>query len=95
MKGTFKKIDPIEYHSEELSPEKQILLREANLQTLIRLYERCYKEGIPWCALIDAIEKEIYLKTIKEIRWKIDCIYRLEKFVPKQKKDHHEQQLRK
>ena len=94
MNRIFKRRKPVKHYPEELTPEKLKLLNDASLQTLNRLYERCYEEGIARGPLIDAIEKEIFLKTIKEERWHIDRIYWLKKFIRKKKEDQHEQQLR-
>ena len=74
-----------------VSPEKRKLLHDASLDTLKKLYEKCYEENIPFGALIDAIEKEIYRKTIDESNVKIDRIYKLEKFVPKKKESSGKQ----
>lgn len=94
MNGIFKRKTSNKNYTDLLSPEKQKLLHDASLGTLNKLYEKCYEEGIPRGALIDALEKEIYLKTIKEENWKIDYVYWLKKFFPKKKKDHNEQQPR-
>jgi hypothetical protein len=55
MNGKFKRRKPIKHYPEEVSPDKLKRLHEASLETLNKLYERCYEEGIPRCALIDAI----------------------------------------
>ena len=73
-----------------VSPEKRKLLHDASLDTLKKLYEKCYEENIPFGTLIDAIEKEIYRKTIDESNVKIDRIYKLEKFVPKKRSNKNE-----
>lgn len=79
---------------DSVSQEDKKMLQAASLQALKKVYEKCCEEKIPYGALIDAIEKEIYLKTIKEENWKIDRIYWLKKFVPKKKRVHDEQQPR-
>lgn len=94
MNRMFTRRKPQNNELESLSPEIRKLLHDASLQTLRKLYEKCCEEKISYGALIDAIEKEIYLKTIREENWKIDRIYWLKKFVPKKKEARHEQQPR-
>jgi hypothetical protein len=77
---------PLNDDLEPLSEQKRKMLHDASLDTLKKLYEKCYEEKIPFCPLIDAIEKEIYIKIIDESGLKADRIYFLEKFVPKKKK---------
>jgi beta-lactamase class A len=81
-------------YQESLNSEKKKMIREASLQTLKKVYEKCREAGIPRDALIDAIETEIFRKTFNNNTMKIDHIYWLKKFVPKKKEDHHEQQPR-
>ncbi|HNZ88912.1 MAG TPA: hypothetical protein PKY32_09460 [Smithellaceae bacterium] len=85
MNNYIKRRKPINNAPETLSPEKRKLLHEAKLEELMKLYEKCYAEGIPRCTLIDVIEKEIYEKTIEKKQWRIDRGYKLEKFVTKKK----------
>ena len=94
MNRMFKKRTPRNDVQDSISPEIRKLLQDASLQTLKKVYAKCSEEKVPYGALIDAIEKEIYLKTIKTENWKIDRIYRLQKFVPKKKEARHEQQPR-
>ena len=90
MNGILRRRTTIKYYSDTLSPEKRKLLHDANLEALNELYERCYEEGIPRNALIDAIEKEIYIKTIKEGNWKIDRIYRPEPRSKRRNRDENQ-----
>jgi hypothetical protein len=83
MNGIFTRRTPLNNYPESLSTEKKKLLYDASLETLNRLYEKCYEERIPRSALIDALEGEIFKKTIKANHWKIDRIFRLE---PKKQK---------
>ncbi|HNZ89362.1 MAG TPA: hypothetical protein PKV22_06450 [Paludibacteraceae bacterium] len=85
MNNYFKRRTPINNAPETLSPKKRKLLHDANLEELMKLYEKCYEERIPRCTLIDVIENEIYQKTLEKNQWRIDRGYRLEKFVPKKK----------
>ena len=86
MSRTFRRRTPVNDELESVSPEKRKILHDASLDTLKKLYEKCYEARIHFCPLIDAIEKEIYIKTINESDLKADRIYFLEKFVPKKKK---------
>lgn len=86
MNRMFTRRTPQNNERESLDPEIRKLLHDASLQTLKKVYAKCREEKIPYDALIDAIEKEIYQKTIKEENWRVDRIYRLEKFVPKKKR---------
>lgn len=85
MSRTFRRRTPVNDDLESVSPEKRKILHDASLNTLKKLYEKCYEARIPSSALIDVIEKEIYIKTIHESGIKIDRIYLLEKFVTKKK----------
>ena len=86
MSGIFRIRTPLNDELESVSPEKRKILHDASLGTLKKLYEKCYEARIPFGVLIDAIEKELYVKTTNESGVKIDRIYLLEKFVPKIKK---------
>lgn len=70
----------------KLSPEINKILKESDLKTLKKLYEKCHDEKIEKDDTINAIEEEIYLKYFEENNIKIDRIYILEKFDPKKKK---------
>lgn len=85
MNGISKRRRPSNSYPIELNVEDRRLLHEASLEKLSELYNKCYKEGIPRCTLIDVIEKEIYEKTIEKMQWRIDRGYKLEKFAPKKK----------
>ena len=68
-----------------MSPEKRKLIHGASLDTLKKLYEKCYEERLPRSALINEIEKEIFRKTYNEKTMKIDRIYKLKEFVSNKK----------
>lgn len=83
MNNYIKRRKPINNAPETLSPEKR-KPHEAKLEELMKLYEKCYAEGIPRCTLIDVIEKEIAEKTIEKKQWRIG-LAKSEKFVTKKK----------
>lgn len=87
MIGSLRRRADKENLQESLSPEKRKTLHDASLNTLIKLYEKCYEAKVPKGALIDAIEKEIYQKYLKAGNFKIDRVYKLEKFVPKKRSE--------
>lgn len=75
----------IEYYKNSLKPEIIKALRDADRNTLNKIYERCYEKRVPKGVLTDAIEKEIYHKYFIENNIKADHIYKLKKFVNKKK----------
>ena len=78
-------IKVIELSQNSWSQENIKILKEADLNTLKKYYEKCYEKKVPKGDLINAIEEEIHQRYFKENNIKADHIYKLKKFMVKKK----------